>query len=197
MFLRRVARPLLAATFVSSGIEVLLNPNPLVEAATPMLVKVQEVLPTERHVEPSTLVRADAAVKIGAGLMLAFGWAPRLAATALAASLIPTTVVSHPVWEVKRDDRTMQQIHFLKNAGLLGGLMLAAADTQGKPSVGWRARRAKRDAARAAKLARLGRREAARTAKLTRKAARARLAGAGAQMSALASKAGGTLPSLR
>jgi hypothetical protein len=29
-------------------------------------------------------------------------------------------------------------MHFLKNLGLLGGLLLAAADTQGKPSIGYR-----------------------------------------------------------
>jgi hypothetical protein len=32
-------------------------------------------------------------------------------------------------------------MHFLKNLGLLGGLILAAFDTEGKPSVSWRARR--------------------------------------------------------
>lgn len=197
MLLRRVARPLLAAIFVSSGIEELLNPDPKVAAAAPLLAKCQDALPTDRHVEPTTLVQADAAVKIGAGLMLAFGWAPRLAATALAASHIPTTVAEHPFQKTNSGERVVQQTHFLKNAGLLGGLMLAAADTQGKPSAAWRARRAKRDADRVAKLARRDRRNAARAAKLARKAARARIAGAGSQVSAWASKTGASVPSLR
>ena len=40
-----------------------------------------------------------------------------------------------------------QLSNFLKNAGLLGGLLLAAVDTEGKPSVGYRARRAAHKAA--------------------------------------------------
>jgi hypothetical protein len=36
-------------------------------------------------------------------------------------------------------------MHFLKNLGLLGGLLLAAADTEGRPSIGWRAERLLRD----------------------------------------------------
>jgi uncharacterized membrane protein YphA (DoxX/SURF4 family) len=195
VLLRRVARPLLATIFVYSGIEELLNPDPKVAAAAPLIAKGQEALPTNRPIEPATFVQADAAVKIGAGLMLAFGWAPRLAATALAASHIPTTVAEHPFRQTAGGEHAAQRIHFLKNAGLLGGLMLAAADTQGKPSVGWRARRAQRDAARVTKLARRDKRNAVRAAKLARKAARARIAGVGSQVSARASKA--ALPALR
>jgi putative oxidoreductase len=58
---------------------------------------------------------------------------------------VPTTLAGHRFWE--EDDparRHQQQIHFFKNLGLLGGLVLAAADTGGAPSLGWRARRAAR-----------------------------------------------------
>jgi len=188
VLLRRVARPLLAAIFVSSGIEEFLNPDPKVQAAAPLLAKGQDALSIDHHVEPTTFVQADAAVKVGAGLLLAFGWMPRLAATALAVSHIPTTVAEHPFRKTNGGDRTGQRVHFLKNAGLLGGLMLAAGDTQGKPSAAWRTRRAQRDAARLAKLARRDRRNAGRAAKLARKAAKARIAGAGAQVMARASK---------
>ena len=37
--------------------------------------------------------------------------------------------------------RAQQQMHFFKNLALLGGLILAAVDTEGEPSLGWRARR--------------------------------------------------------
>jgi uncharacterized membrane protein YphA (DoxX/SURF4 family) len=197
VLLRRVARPLLAGIFVSSGIEQLINPAPKIAAAAPLLAKGRDALPTNRPVEPATLVQADAAVKIGAGLLLAFGWAPRLAATALAVSHIPTTVTEHPFRKTVSGDGAAQRVHFLKNASLLGGLMFAAADTQGKPSVGWRTRRAKRDAARVAKLARRDKRNAVRASKLARKAAKARIAGAGAQVSARAGKAGSSVRALR
>lgn len=198
MLLRRVARPLLAAMFVSSGIDQLLNPEAKIQAATPLIEKGQQVLPTTRSAEPSTVVQADAAVKIGAGLLLALGRTPRVAALALAASLIPTTVVEHPFWSVHGNVRAAERTQFLKNAGMLGGLMLAAADTQGKPSLVWRARRAQRDAARAARItrrrARGAKRDAARAARITRKSASAR---ARSQVAGLASKAVEAAPSLR
>jgi hypothetical protein len=41
-------------------------------------------------------------------------------------------------------------IQFIKNASVGGGLLLAVADTGGKPSLGWRARRAAKKAAKRA-----------------------------------------------
>ncbi len=74
--------------------------------------------------------------------MLALGKFRRLASWALMASVIPTTYAGHRFWdEVDDDARTQQRVHFLKNLGLLGGLILAATDTEGAPSLGWRARR--------------------------------------------------------
>ena len=60
----------------------------------------------------------------------------------LVASVIPTTYAGHRFWEEVDDEtRAQQHVHFLKNLGLLGGLILAANDTDGAPSLGWRARR--------------------------------------------------------
>jgi hypothetical protein len=36
----------------------------------------------------------------------------------------------------------MQRIQFFKNVSMLGGLLLAALDTEGRPSLSWRAHRA-------------------------------------------------------
>ncbi|HEY0639417.1 MAG TPA: DoxX family protein [Pseudonocardiaceae bacterium] len=147
MLLRRVARPLLAGIFVSSGLDTLLNPGPKVDKAAPLLKKAGEALPIEDPPPPATLVQLDAAVKVAAGSLLAAGYAPRLASAALAASLVPTTVIAHPFWQEHDDTaRTAQRVHFFKNLAMLGGLLLAAADTQGRPSLGWWARRAVRRA---------------------------------------------------
>ena len=152
MILRRAARPMLAAIFISGGIEALRSPQaharaakPVLEAVGPAVDQAVEVAPLDLDERPDDemLVKIDAGVKIVAGTMLAFGKFPRLASTALAASLIPTTLAGHRFWE--EDDpevRAQQQIHFLKNLGLLGGLLIASADTQGRPSIGWRARKA-------------------------------------------------------
>ena len=145
MLVRRLARPMLAAIFVAGGVNALRNPHPEADMADPVAPELARRLPGNLPEDPEQLVRIDAAVKVGAGLLLATGRLPRLASLALAASLIPTTAAGHRFWE--EDDpanRQQQMQHFLKNLGLLGGLMLAAVDTEGRPSLGWRARRAAR-----------------------------------------------------
>jgi uncharacterized membrane protein YphA (DoxX/SURF4 family) len=85
-----------------------------------------------------------------AATLLATGRLPRVAATVLAVSLVPTTLAGHRFWEgTDPQARAAQRIHFLKNTAMLGGLILAAVDTEGRPSLGWRARRAARRAVRA------------------------------------------------
>ncbi|MDL5154899.1 DoxX family protein [Actinomycetospora termitidis] len=152
MLVRRLARPMLAAIFIKGGIDTLLNPEPRVGKAAPKIQQAENLvgdkLPPQAPTQPDQLVRIDAGVKIGAGVLLALGKFPRIASLALAASVIPTTVVGHAFWEYDGEDRTAQEQHFLKNLGLLGGLILAAVDTEGKPSLGWRARRASRKLAK-------------------------------------------------
>jgi putative oxidoreductase len=145
--IRKLARPLLAASFVSGGIETLKNPGPRVEMAESVAPPIAERLPVPE--ETDQLVKLNAGVQVVAGVLLAMGRLRRLAACALAVSLVPTTLAGHRFWE--QDDpaqRAQQQIHFLKNVGLLGGLVLAAVDTEGAPSLGWRAKRAARRARR-------------------------------------------------
>lgn len=150
MLLRRIARPLLAGIFIYDGINELRAAEAYAQAAKPMLDRVADLLPTDRPPSSTAMVKLDAGIKIGAGALFALGGAPRLAATALAASLIPTTLAGHRFWETEDPQaRSDQLIHFLKNLGLLGGLIIAAADTAGKPSLGWRGRHAGRMAAAA------------------------------------------------
>lgn len=43
--------------------------------------------------------------------------------------MLPTTVAGHPFWEI--DDpakRSQQRVQFLKNLGILGGLLVVAFD---------------------------------------------------------------------
>ena len=59
--------------------------------------------------------------------MLASGHFPRLSATVLAATLVPTTAAGHRFWEEQDPQKkAMQRIHFFKNTSMLGGLLLAA-----------------------------------------------------------------------
>ncbi|MGH3853591.1 MAG: DoxX family protein [Pseudonocardiaceae bacterium] len=133
MLLRRIARPLIAAVSITNGVETLINPKPKIEAAAPLLAKGQDFLPTP--VDPALIVQAGAAVKIGAGLLMAIGRLPRISALVLAADLIPSTVTEHPFWAPGAPDtRKAHQQHFLANCGLLGGLLLAITTPGGKRS---------------------------------------------------------------
>ena len=117
--------------------------------------------------DAETYVKVNGMAMLGAGALLAFGRLPRLSSAVLAATLVPTTIAGHRFWEIDDPgERAAQQIHFMKNVSLLGGLILAAVDTQGAPGLAWRARRASKDAARAARTAR-------REARLVAKAATA------------------------
>lgn len=151
MILRRIARPMLASIFIAGGIDALRNPSGKATAAQPGLDQTLALLPnsvTDRIPDnPEALVRINAAVQVGAGALLAVGKAPRVASFVLAGTLVPTTVAGHDFWNVEDPEtRAMQRTQFLKNVGLLGGLLIAAADTEGKPSLGWRGRRAARHA---------------------------------------------------
>jgi hypothetical protein len=113
---------------------------------------------------------------VGSGALLATGRMPRISAAVLASTLVPTTYVGHPFWEEKdAATRAQQRTAFLKNLAVLGGLLLATVDTEGRPGVAYRmhmvsrgaerkAKATKREAKHAAKAARREAKLAARTA---------------------------------
>jgi hypothetical protein len=91
----------------------------------------------------------------------------------LAGSLVPTTLAGHRFWEEKDPaERYRQRGNFLKNVGLLGGLILAAVDTEGQPGLAWRAKHATHHAAQGTRRAR---RTARREARFAAHATRAKL----------------------
>lgn len=170
MLVRMLARPMLSAIFVIQGVRAIRNPDALVPRAKPVA---DQIVPTLKRLAPAkvadripenprTLVRLNGLVQLAGGLALATGQGRRAGAVALAASLVPTTLAGHPFWE--EDDpvqRSAQQLHFLKNLSMFGGLLLAAVDTEGKPGLMWRARHGAKDAKRASKrMSRTARREA-------------------------------------
>ena len=146
MLIRRIARPLLSVAFIGQGIDSLLHPKPAAEAAAPMVDglralpdPVSSVIPSD----PQTFARINAAVQIGGGLLLATGKAPRVASAALAFTVLPANVGAHMFWsESDPQLKTEKRKEFMTDLSLLGGLMIASADTAGKPSLGWRGRRA-------------------------------------------------------
>ncbi|MFD3506168.1 DoxX family membrane protein [Nocardia sp. NPDC058666] len=144
---RRIARALLGTTFVAAGVNGLMNQKPRAAAANALAEKGRTGLPDALAArvpdDPSQFVKINSAAQVAGGLLLASGRAPRPAAVLLAATVVPGTVTEQDFWaENDPDRRAAKRVGFLKDLGLLGGLMIAASDTEGKPSLGWRARRA-------------------------------------------------------
>jgi uncharacterized membrane protein YphA (DoxX/SURF4 family) len=150
---RLFARPMLSAMFIYGGFDSVRNPDGKVKAAEPVATPIAQRVPGLPE-DPRALVQINGVIQLGAGALLALGRCRRLAALTLIGSLLPTTYAGHRFWEVDDESaKTQQRIHFLKDLGLLGGLILAAVDTEGEPSWGWRARRgASRAAARAGEV---------------------------------------------
>jgi putative oxidoreductase len=127
--------------FISGGLDAIQSPESKVKAAEAVTEPLKARFPALPQ-DTATLVRLNGIVQVGAGSLLAIGKFRRLAAWALVGSILPTTYAGHRFWEeLDEDARAQQRVHFLKNLGLLGGLILAATDTEGAPSLGWRAHR--------------------------------------------------------
>ncbi|CAJ1505872.1 DoxX family protein [[Mycobacterium] holstebronense] len=151
MLLRKIARPLLAAAFIGQGVEALRRPQQAGQAARPAFDGLKQ-LPGEIAAKvPSDVeafAKANALAQVGGGVLLATGKLPRIAAAVLACTVIPGSAGAHMFWtEPDPQRRAEQRKAFLTDVSLVGGLMIAAADTEGRPSLGWRARRAYRRAA--------------------------------------------------
>ena len=146
MVIRRIARPLLSVAFIGQGVTSLLHPKSAAEAAAPAADGLQALphsvsgnIPSD----PETVAQITAAVQIGGGLLLATGKLPRIASAALAVTVLPANLGAHSFWnESDPAAKAQKRQQFLTDLSLLGGLLIASADTAGKPSLGWRGRRA-------------------------------------------------------
>jgi putative oxidoreductase len=165
---RAIARPMLAAPFIFGGINQLQNSDKLAPVARPFIHKIAE--PAGLPDDPELLVKTNGALMIAAGAGLATGVLRKPSAALLAASLVPTTLAGHAFWDL--DDPRERAIHksgFFTNMGLLGGLVLAFVDTEGKPGLLYRAKLAGDSIGRTAESTR---RDARRTAKSARREAK-------------------------
>jgi uncharacterized membrane protein YphA (DoxX/SURF4 family)/propanediol dehydratase small subunit len=137
---------MLSAVFIGRGVDALRSPKPAADAARPTLEGLSKLPDPVGPKVPSnaeTVARINGAVQIGGGLLLATGKLPRLASAALALSVVPGSLGGHMFWtqtdpQRKADERRA----FLTDVSLIGGLIIAAVDTEGRPSLGWRGRRA-------------------------------------------------------
>ncbi|SPT53372.1 DoxX [Actinomyces bovis] len=137
--LRLVARPLLAAPFILDGIDAVTRPGPHVEKFQVVANGLEKLgLPPVMNSDAKLMTRVSGAASVLAGLGLATGMAPRSSATVLAALNVPLTLVNNPAWLRSSTKTRSQQLSGLARGAAVGaGLVMAALDRGGKPSLSW------------------------------------------------------------
>lgn len=138
---RRIARPLLAAPFIVEGLRTIQTPERDIDVypqAFQALDSAVEKSSAPSFVTARTVLQASGAVAVAAGVMYATNRAPRAAAVALLATTTVGWAGRKKVWELKGEERMQEIQAILTDAGLLGGLLLAAVDHDGRPSMGYR-----------------------------------------------------------
>ena len=115
--LRKLGQMSLASIFITGGSQAFLQPGNRVKTVE-----------KAGFPEPEAMVILNGGVMMVGGTLLALNIAPKLTATALLGSLIPTTLVGHAFWKEESEaTRKAQHTQFMKNLGLIGGLLLVLA----------------------------------------------------------------------
>jgi putative oxidoreductase len=81
------------------------------------------------------LAIATVALELVAAAMLIVGWQARWAALALAAFTLLATVLFHNYWAMPADQQMMQELMFMKNLAITGGLLVLFAFGPGSLSL--------------------------------------------------------------
>jgi putative oxidoreductase len=84
---------------------------------------------------PMLLAVATAALEVLGGLAIIIGFQARLAALALALFTLLATLVFHNFWTLPADQQMVQQLMFMKNLSVIGGLLLVFSFGAGAPSL--------------------------------------------------------------
>lgn len=118
-----LARILISAIFVYSGISQLIHFDATVHVLAAAGI-------------PLATVAAAIAILIdlGGSAMLIIGWQTKLAAVVLFIYLIPVTIMFHNFWAAPPQMHEMQLLNFLKNLGIMGGLLIVATRGAGASS---------------------------------------------------------------
>lgn len=91
----------------------------------------------QAHNMPMTQVLAVIAIiiELGAGIMIAVGWKARWAAAALFIFVLVASYVFHAFWAVPADQAQLQNVLFMKNLAVMGGMLYIIVYGSGPLSV--------------------------------------------------------------
>jgi len=84
---------------------------------------------------PMVLAVASGVLELVAGVLLIVGWQARWAALALAAFTLAAGVIFHNYWTLPADKQMMDQLMFMKNLSITGGLLFVFAFGAGSLSL--------------------------------------------------------------
>jgi putative oxidoreductase len=83
----------------------------------------------------SVAVAGAAVLELAGGLAILVGFQTRITAWLLFLYLIPTTFYFHNFWAMQGMEQQQNMINFLKNAAIMGGLVILAANGPGPYSI--------------------------------------------------------------
>lgn len=137
---RRIARPLLAAPFIVNGVRTVVRPERVVDGLPVAMADLdKQVAKTAIPTDAANVLRISGGVAAVAGAAFALNRAPRVSALALVATSALTLGGRRKIWELEGKERFEELAAVATDLGLIGGVLLAAVDTDGNPSLKWRA----------------------------------------------------------
>lgn len=159
MPIRRIARAALASYFVNEAAKAFTTTKKQAEEAAPFVEFVSRESGNKVPNNPELFVQGQGALMGVAGGALALGKLPRLSAALLAPTVGANAYMHEAFWAEKDPAvRARKQSNFFRTLAIVGGVLLAAADTAGKPGLAWRTSHGvdvtRREAKRASKTAR-------------------------------------------
>jgi len=83
---------------------------------------------------PEVLAALTIVLELGGGLLIMVGWKSRWVALLIFLWLIPTSLIFHAFWAAPAEQAMAQQIQFMKNVSIMGGMLLLFAFGPGRYS---------------------------------------------------------------
>lgn len=144
--LRAAARTMLAGYFVVNGVKALKDPAPF---AAEQERFASTVVPLARKVAPAevatalpddaeTIARITGGLQVAGGIGMILDKGRRFGAGLIALSMVPQ-LMGFTAKGLTPEERALARNELLKNVALLGGALIAAGDTEGRPGLAWRA----------------------------------------------------------
>jgi uncharacterized membrane protein YphA (DoxX/SURF4 family) len=139
---RRIARPLLATGYVANGVESFRNSSSAAQHLAPTVSAFAKAVPQAGPAlqNPAMVAQGLAAAQVGAAVLFGLGKLPRLSAGVLVTTTALNAYADYRAAEASTaEQKAARRGTAFKNVSMVGAVMLAAVDTEGNPSLLWRA----------------------------------------------------------